>query len=89
MAGPGVTATTILGLSRIARDVTVSFTVNQAASRSECKLDTGAWRTCTSGYTWHGLPRGTHVIQVRSTSWAGALETTAPTADGTETAQSS
>src|SRR5207237_765055 len=55
----------------------------------ECKLDTAAFSTCSSGKSYPSLAEGSHTVQVRATDTAGntgpaasvtwTVDTTAPT----------
>ena len=52
-------------------DVTFAFTCNEANCTYECRLDGGAWTTCTSPQNYTGLSDGVHTFEVRSTDSSG------------------
>jgi hypothetical protein len=55
---------------------TFTFSSNEAGSSFQCKLDAGAFASCTSGQSYTGLTEGSHTFQVRATD---ALGNTDPT----------
>ncbi len=52
-----------------------AFSASETAT-FECKLDTGAWATCTSPHSTGTLLEGSHTFEVRATDAAGNLEAT-------------
>ncbi len=52
------------------------FTATQTGSTFECKLDAGAFATCTGPFTTPVLALGTHTFQVRATDPAGNVDAT-------------
>ena len=72
-------------------DASFEFTSDETGSTFECRLDGGAWSTCSSPKTYSGLASGSHTFEVRATdtafnvdptpasrSWTYASETTPP-----------
>jgi Bacterial Ig domain/Bacterial Ig-like domain len=57
-----------------ATDASVTFTVDETGSTSECRLDAGAWTPCSSPFKATGLAPGSHTVGVRSTDPAGNVE---------------
>jgi hypothetical protein len=51
------------------------FTSYSTAS-FQCKLDSGAFSSCTSPKTYQGLTDGTHTFSVRAIDWYGVLDPT-------------
>ena len=58
---------------------TYAFTSTEAGSRFTCRLDTGAWLSCTSPKTYTGLSAGQHTLAVYATDVAGNADTTPAT----------
>jgi hypothetical protein len=56
-----------------------AFTATQAGSTFECKLDAGAYATCTSPKDYSGLSVGAHTFSVRATDPAGNTDATPAT----------
>jgi alpha-tubulin suppressor-like RCC1 family protein len=55
---------------------TFVFTSSEFGSTFECRLDEGAWTTCTSPWTYTGLSDGSHTFEVRARNPAGDLDPT-------------
>jgi hypothetical protein len=53
---------------------TFDFSASEPGTSFECKLDGGAWESCTSGKTYSGLGTGPHTFLVRATDAAGNLD---------------
>ena len=50
---------------------TFAFTASEAGSVFECRVDSGAWASCTSPWTTSSLADGAHTVSVRATDAAG------------------
>ena len=55
---------------------TFGFSANQAGSTFECRVDAGAWASCTSAHTTASLADGAHTFEVRATDPAGNVDAT-------------
>ena len=53
---------------------TFAFTATETGSTFQCKLDDGAWATCTSPRSLTGLAQGAHTFRVRSIDPAGNVD---------------
>ena len=54
----------------------LGFTATETGSTFQCKLDDGAWQTCTSPRALTGLAQGAHTFRVRATDPAGNVDPT-------------
>ncbi|MEW5852151.1 MAG: tandem-95 repeat protein [Myxococcota bacterium] len=54
-----------------ATSATFTFSADEPELRFECSVDSGAFFTCTSGYTVGSLALGTHTFDVRAVDLAG------------------
>jgi hypothetical protein len=55
---------------------TFSFTATEAGSTFECRVDGGAWVSCTTPFTTAVLADGAHTFEVRATDGAGNTDPT-------------
>jgi hypothetical protein len=62
---------------------TIAFIADEDGATSECRLDDGAWVTCTSPYQLSGLGDGAHTVVVRSRDAAGNVESPGASASWT------
>jgi hypothetical protein len=53
---------------------TMQFSSSEPNSTFECRLDGGAWSTCTSPKSYSGLADGPHSFDVRATDQAGNVD---------------
>ncbi|MBJ7330305.1 MAG: cellulase family glycosylhydrolase [Solirubrobacteraceae bacterium] len=54
--------------------VSLTLSASEPVLRYECRVDSGAWATCTSPFTTT-MPAGSHTISVRATDLAGWVDT--------------
>ena len=66
------------GPSGVTNDATPTFTFSssQAGSTFECRVDGGAWASCTSAHTTASLAAGAHTFEARATDPAGNVDPT-------------
>jgi Big-like domain-containing protein len=64
----------------------VAFTSSEAGSTFECKLDSGAYSSCTSAKSYTNLAVASHTVSVRATDAAGNTDATPATASWTVSA---
>ena len=73
---------------------TFTFSSSEGSSTFQCRIDGGAWGTCTSGHNYPSLADGSHTFEVRATdsvgnqdasaaSYTWLVDTTAPTSTTT------
>jgi hypothetical protein len=55
------------------------FSASESGSSFECRLDGGAWGTCSSPKAYSGLADGSHTLDVRSKDAAGNVDATPAT----------
>jgi hypothetical protein len=63
-----------------------SFSSSESGSTFECRLDGGAWASCTSPKDYAGLAVGSHAFDVRATDAAGNVDSSPATWSWTITA---
>lgn len=81
------TITSHPGLSTRAWKATFAFT-GPGDAGFECRMDEGAWSSCTSPTSYTGLSEGRHVFTVRSVNAAGRRSVLAPFWSFTQTTSS-
>jgi Tol biopolymer transport system component len=69
-----ITSGPLTGSFRAATAFTFWFTVNEPNAATECRLDGGVFRPCSTNFPTGRLAAGLHTFQVRSTDRAGNLE---------------
>jgi len=55
---------------------TFGFTATEAGSTFQCRIDGGAWESCTTPYTTADLADGAHTFDVRAIDAAGNIDAT-------------
>jgi Bacterial Ig-like domain len=55
---------------------TFGFSANEPGSTFECRVDGGAWVSCSSGFTTAALTDGAHTLEVRAIDQAGNVDPT-------------
>jgi hypothetical protein len=63
-------------LSLLSNKATFVFSSSEVGSRFECRLDDGAWASCTSPRSYSGLRLGRHSFAVRAIDPAGVTDPT-------------
>ncbi len=53
---------------------TFKFASNGFKSRFQCRLDKGAWKSCSSGKTYTNLKKGAHTFRVRAIDQGGNID---------------
>jgi hypothetical protein len=56
--------------------VQFNFTNSEPGTTAQCRLDSGAWTTCTAPVTYSGLAAGSHTFTVRANDAAGNISAT-------------
>ena len=54
----------------------IGFSSSESGSTFECRIDAGAWASCTSPKAYTSLAAGNHTFEVRATDGVGNLDTT-------------
>ena len=73
---PDTTITSGPAASTTDTTASFAFTSSETGSTFECRLDTGAWGTCTTPKAYSGLAVGQHTFDVRATDAANNTDTT-------------
>jgi subtilisin family serine protease len=66
--------TTITKLSKSGKKATVKFKSSESGSTFQCKLDGGAWKSCSSPKTYKNLKKGNHTVRVRAIDKVGNVD---------------
>jgi len=82
---PDTSLTSAPSGSTTATSASLSFTATETAT-FECRIDGGAWSSCSSPKAYSGLAVGAHTADVRATDTAGNVDTSPATASWTITA---
>jgi hypothetical protein len=61
----------------------LGFSSSESGSTFQCKLDSGAWGSCTSPKAYSGLAVGSHAFSVKATDAAGNTDATPATSNWT------
>ena len=56
-------------------NASLTFTSSETGSTFACRIDAGAWASCTSPKAYSGLADGSHTFEVRATDPAGNTDT--------------
>jgi RNA polymerase sigma factor (sigma-70 family) len=73
---PQTTISSHPGISSTDASPTFKFRSAESSSRFECRLDAGAWRSCSSPKTYTDLSAGQHVFRVRARDSSGNVDRT-------------
>jgi large repetitive protein len=73
---PQTTVSSHPGISSTDASPTFKFRSTESGSRFECRLDAGAWRSCSAPKTYTGLSAGQHVFRVRARDASGNVDRT-------------
>jgi RNA polymerase sigma factor (sigma-70 family) len=73
---PQTTISSHPGIDSSDASPTFKFRSTESGSRFECRLDGGAWRSCSSPKTYTGLSTGQHVFRVRARDASGNVDRT-------------
>jgi hypothetical protein len=80
---PDTTITSAPADPSTATSASFVFNSSKAGSTFECKLDSGAYASCTSPRSYSGLTTGSHTFSVRATDPAGNTDASPATWTGT------
>jgi hypothetical protein len=75
---PNTTITSAMGATT-STSASFAFTATESGSTFECKLDAGAYATCTTPKAYSGLSTGAHTFTVRAGDAAGNVDATPAT----------
>ena len=73
---PNTTITSGPKASTKSKSATFSFSASESGAAFECRLDGGAWLSCSSPRSYSGLHKGPHVFRVRAVDEAGNHDAT-------------
>ncbi len=83
---PDTSLTSAPSGSTTSTSASMTFTATEPASTFQCRIDGGAWATCSSPASYSGLAVGAHSFDVRAIDLSGNIDASPATASWTVTA---